>query len=243
MVLLDWTRMGKLYCLAGIVQHNGQLRVVRPLPIAHRTAAVRNVGWSPYRMDGHSRWEIFDLVHPQPADPSPPHLEDLWVRDLRPRRLLADRALRRAILQATLVQPGQPWFGAALATTRSSAYVAPRTGERSLVSLVVPSRAIRFSVSWREGAAEPDCRVCLAVPELQGRSLPVKDHFLLRRAEMASEAADGRIRALTLAVTQMGEQVAVRLGLSRSFQATPARTESVCWLMADGFFSFNDPQC
>jgi hypothetical protein len=48
---------------------------------------------------------------------------------------------------------------------------------------------------------------------------------------------------LTLAVEQMGEQVAVRLGLSRGFRSMPGRAESVCWLMADGFFSSNDPQC
>lgn len=243
MVLLDWTRMGKQYCLAGVVQHNGQLRVVRPLPGAHRTAAVRNVGWSPFLMDGHSRWEIFELIDPKPAEPSPPHLEDLWVHSMKSRRILADCALRRAILQATLAQPDEPWFGAALATTRSCAYVVPRTSQRSLVSLVVPNRAIHFTVSWREGAPEPDCRVSLEVPQLQGRSLPVKDHFLLCRAESASSAAAGRIQALTLAVSQMGEQVAVRLGLSRSFQASPGRAESVCWLMADGFYSLNDPQC
>jgi len=204
---------------------------------------VRNIGWSPFLMDGHSRWEIFELIHPEPADPTPPHLEDLWVRGLRPRRGFADAALRRAILQATLVQPGEAWFGAALTTTRSSAYIAPRTGERSLVCLVVPARAIQFSVSWREGALEPDCRVSLDVPDLQGRSMPVKDHFLLWRAEQASSTVAGRIKALNLAVAQMGEQVAVRLGLSRSFQATASRAESACWLMADGFFSFNDPQC
>jgi hypothetical protein len=243
MVLLDWTRMGKSYCLAGVVQQNGQLCVVRPLPGAQRTASVRNVGWSPYLMDGHSRWEIFELIDPQSAEPSPPHLEDLWVRGMTPRRRLADRAVRRAILQATQAMPGEPWFGTALTTTRSCAYVEPRTGQRSLVSLVVPSRAIRFSVSRREGAPEPDCRVSLAVPELQGRSLPVKDHFLLRRAELASDSAEGRIQALTFALAQMGERVAVRLGLSRSFQATPGRAESACWLMADGFFSFSDPQC
>lgn len=243
MVLLDWTRMGKQYCLAGVVQHNGQLRVVRPLPLAQRTAAVRNVGWPPFLMDGHSRWEIFELTGPQSAAPSPPHLEDLWVRGLKSRCSFADGSLRRAILQATQALPGEPWFGAELTTTRASAYLAPRCGQRSLISLLVPSRAIHFSVSWREGTADADCRVSLGVPELQGRSLPVKDHFLLRRAELASSAVAGRMQALTLAVAQMGEQVAVRLGLSRSFQATPGRTESACWLMADGFFSFNDPQC
>ena len=126
--------------------------------------------------------------------------------------------------------------------TRSCAYIAPRTGQRSLVSIVVPAGAIRFSVSWREGTPEPDARVSLAVPELEGRSLPVKDHFLLQRAELASSAAEGRMHALTLAVAQMGAEVVVRLGLSRGFQATPGRAESVCWLMADGFFSFSDPQ-
>jgi hypothetical protein len=243
MVLLDWTRMGKTYCLAGAVQHNGHLRVVRPLPITRREGAVRSIGWSPFLMDGHSRWEIFELIHPEPAYPCPPHLEDLWVRGMRSRRCFADCALRRASLQATLVPRGQPWFGAPLTMTRSSAYVTPRTGLRSLASLVVPAHTIQFFVSWREGSPEPDYRVSLAVPELQGRYLPVKDHFLLQRAERASDRAEGRIQALTLAIAQMGEQVAVRLGLSRSFQATPGRAESVCWLMADSFFSFNDPQC
>ncbi|HTU19866.1 MAG TPA: hypothetical protein VMG10_17520 [Gemmataceae bacterium] len=243
MVLLDWTRMGKLYCLAGVVQQNGQLCVVRPLPAAQRAAPVRNIGWSPYLMDGHSRWEIFKLIDPQPAEPSPPHLEDVWVRGMKSRRSLADPAVRRAILQATRTRLGEHWFGAPLTTTRSVAYVSPRTGERSLASLVVPAGAIHFSVSWRNGTAEPDTRVSLAVPELAGRSLPVKDHFLLRRAELASSALEGRIQALSLAVAQMGAEVVVRLGLSRSFQATPSRAESSCWLMADGFFSFNDPQC
>lgn len=55
MVLLDWTRMGKQYCLAGVVQHNGQLRVVRPLPLAQRTAAVRNVGWPPFLLDNTNK--------------------------------------------------------------------------------------------------------------------------------------------------------------------------------------------
>lgn len=242
MVLLDWTRMGKMYCLAGVVQQNGQLRIVRPLPAENRAAPVRNAGWSPYLMDGHSRWEIFELIDPKPAEASPPHLEDLWVRGMKSRRSMANPALRRAILHATRTPPGEPWFGTALTMTRSCAYVAPRTGQRSLVSIVVPNGAIRFSVSWREGTPEPDTRVSLAVPELEGRSLPVKDHFLLQRAELASSAAEGRMRALSLAVNQMGAEVAVRLGLSRSFQATPGRAESVCWLMADGLFSLNDPQ-
>jgi hypothetical protein len=243
MVLLDWTRMGKLYCLAGVVRQGGQLRVVRPLPMAQLAAPVRNLGWSPFLMDGHSRWGIFDLLGPKPAVPSPPHLEDLWVRGLQSRRRFADTAERRAILQATRTQPNEPWFGAPLTATRSNAYVAPRTGQRSLVSLVVPARCVRFTASWREGTPEPDYRVYLDVPELQGRSLPVKDHFMLQQAESASAAIMGRIEALNRAVAGMGEEIAVRLGLSRSFQAAPGRSESACWLMADGFFSFNDPQC
>src|SRR5690349_7506116 len=102
MIVLDWTRMGKSYCLAGVVEQNGQLRVVRPLPARQRDAPVRNVGWSPFLMDGHSRWEVFELVGIEPAEPLPPHREDVWVRDLRPRRTLANPALRRVILQATL---------------------------------------------------------------------------------------------------------------------------------------------
>jgi hypothetical protein len=41
-------------------------------------------------------------------------------------------------------------------------------------------------------------------------------------------------------VQQMGETVAVRLGLSRPFasQGQPP----LCWLMANGFFSLDDPQ-
>ena len=44
MVLLDWTRMGKMYCLAGVVQQNGQLRVVRPLPADNRAAVSAQCG-------------------------------------------------------------------------------------------------------------------------------------------------------------------------------------------------------
>jgi hypothetical protein len=243
MILLDWTRMGKAYCLAGVVRQNGQLRVVRPLQARQRDAPVRNVGWSSFLMDGHSRWELFELVGPEPAESRPPHQEDIWVQTLNPRRTLASPALRRSILQATLTPPEKPWFGVPLTTTRASAYLAPGTGERSLASVIVPGTAIHFSASWRDGTAEPDYRVTLAVPCLEGRALPVKDHFLLQRAEIASNDVPGRIRALNRAVGQMGEQVAVRLGLSRSFQATPQRAESACWMMADGFFSFNDPQC
>jgi hypothetical protein len=243
MVLLDWTRMGKSYCLAGVVQQEGQCRVVRPLSARNRQAPVRNLGWSAYQMDGHSRWEVFELVGAEPAEPQAPHLEDVWVHTLTSRRTFASASLRRWILQATRTPVDEPTFGAPLTTTRSSAYLTPGTGVRSLATLIVPARQIGFTAAWREGTPEPDYRVSLSVPGLEGRPLPVKDHFLLTRAEHASPELEGRGRALTLAVRQMGEQVAVRLGLSRSFQAAPGRAPSVCWLMADGFFSFNDPQC
>jgi hypothetical protein len=242
MVLLDWTRMGKSYCLAGVITQEGQLRVVRPLLAHHRNAPVRNVGWSAYLMDGHSRWEVFEMVRPEPTSAEPPHLEDVWVHALKPHRRLASPAQRRAILQATRAAPGQPVFGTPLTITRSAAYLDPGTGQRSLATVCVPPSRIRFTASWREGTEEADYRVTLDVEGLEGRTLPVKDHFLLQRAELASPTLDGRVRALTLAVAQMGDLVAVRLGLSRAFPGTANRARGVCWLMADGFFSLLDPQ-
>lgn len=242
MILLDWTRMGKSYCLAGVVQQDGRLRVVRPLPAHQRHGPVRNVGWSPYLMDGRSRWEVFELVGFTAADSGPPHLEDTWVQGLRSRGRLAAPALRRAALQATLTPPGEPLFGAELTTTRGSAYLAPDTGGRSLAGVIVPAREVHFSAVWRDEVGDPDYRVTLALPGLEGRQLPVKDHFLLQRAEFASPSLEGRVRALTQAVQQMGETVAVRLGLSRPYPVAPDQTRGVCWLMADGFFSLDDPQ-
>jgi Transposase DDE domain len=97
MILLDWTRMGTTYCVAGAITQNGQMRVVRPLWVRHRQSPVRNVGWTPFVMDGHSRWEIFELVGPEPAVSQPPHSEDVWVRDLKPTRRLATGDQRRAV--------------------------------------------------------------------------------------------------------------------------------------------------
>jgi hypothetical protein len=242
LVLLDWTRMGKSYCLAGAVAREDRYWVVRPLPAWHRTAPVRNVGWGPEAVDGHSRWEVFELLEGRPAPPQPPHLEDAWVSRLKPSGRLATPAQRRAVLQATLTAPGQDLFGSPLVTTRSTAYLAPGTGCRSLTSVLVPAGGVTFSASWREGVPEPDYRVKLAVPGLEGRALAVKDHFLLRRAEMASTDLERRVQEMTLAVGQMGDPVLVRLGLSRAFQPTAGRTQGVCYLMADGFFSFTDPQ-
>lgn len=239
MILLDWTRMGKTYCLAGAVADGGSWRVVRPLP-ASAGEPVRKFGWSPFLLDGHSRWEIFELIYPQNLRPEPPHVEDLRVRALRPRNRVATPVQRRAILTATLVEP--PLFGADLSTTYASAYLPPNRGTRSLATILAPTDRITFSTSCREGAVEPDTRVVLPVPGLGERFLPVKDHHLLARAERASRQLDSRLRELTLAVQQMGAMVAVRLGLSRAFQGNPGRAPAVCWLMADGFFSATDPQ-
>src|SRR6266404_35831 len=103
MILLDWTRMARTYCLAGAVYQDRQWRIVRPLLTKFREGTVRNVGWSAYLMDGHTRWEMMELIGPLPAAPEPPHLEDLWVRAMRSRRSSASPEQRRAILAATAV--------------------------------------------------------------------------------------------------------------------------------------------
>jgi hypothetical protein len=241
MILVDWTRMGRTYCLAGAIFQDKQWYIVRPLLTRFREAPVRTVGWSAYLMDGHARWQIMELVGPQPAFPEPPHLEDLWIRAMRSRRLSASSEQRRAILAATTAPPSEPIFGSNLASTRATAYLRPGTGQRSLATLVVPSNRLRFAVTWREGALEPDTRVELPLPDLGNRWLPVKDHHLLLKAERAGNDVEQRIKILTAAVQQMGEQLAVRLGLSRSFQGYLDQP-GMCWLMADGFFSLLDPQ-
>jgi hypothetical protein len=241
-ILLDWTRMGKTYCVAGAVPEDGGVRVVRPLLGRPRGLPLRNVGWSPWLLDGHSRWEVFELVGPHEAAPEPPHLEDVWVHSLRPRRGLAPAAQRRAVLQGLAAAAGADLFGAPLVTTRAAAYLPPGQGRRSLGTLVVPAGAIRFSALRREGAPELDVRAALGVAPLGDRWLPVKDHHLLLRAERAASSPEGLARGLTAAVQAMGEQVAVRLGLSRAFQVRPQEGRGLCWVMADGFFSLADPQ-
>jgi hypothetical protein len=81
----------------------------------------------------------------------------------------------------------------------------------------------------------------LRLPDLGERSLPVKDHHLLSRAEAAAKTIEGRLAEMTRLVRAMGDRVAVRLGLTRPFQPEAGGAE-LCWLMADGFFSFSDPQ-
>jgi hypothetical protein len=248
MILLDWTRMGRSYCLAGVVREDGRWRVVRPLPSKDRNAPVRNVGWSPYQLDGHQRWEVFELDPAESATPQAPHLEDLyvtalWMHDRPSDCEFAPRDQRRAILEATVPPAGEPLFGAPLTPTRKGAYLMPGTGTRSLTTVIVRGNQIRFFPPFRrEGAAEMNLRVEVPLPELKGKQLMVKDHHFLRRVEAAATDPEGQKAAATEAVRQMGEQVAVRLGLSRPFQATEGRGSGFCWLMADGFFSLADPQ-
>ncbi len=241
MILLDWTRMGPCYCVAGAVLEQGRWRIVRPLLCKRGYFPPRGAGWSPFYLDGYQRWECFELLGPTPADPEPPHLEDCWVRSLKPYRRFAAPDLRRAILDATIVPAGEPLFGDPLSATRTAAYLAPGLGKRSLATVVVPAAQIRFGAGWRQGQLEPDMRVTLPLPLLGPRTLPVKDHHLLRKVEALSRDLNQRTAALTDLVRRMGECVAVRLGLSRPFQAHGSAPAS-CWLMADGFFSLVDPQ-
>lgn len=242
MTLLDWTRMGRTYCVTGAAVVDGQIRILRPLPRAQREAPVRNIGWSPFQLDGHSRWEMFEVIAPEPAPPQAPHLEDAWVLSLRSRHGLAGPAQRRAMLQATLVPEGQPLFGAPLRRNRHKAYLLPDEGARSLTSVAVRQQQIELFVERCEYKPEPTYRVRLHAPELDGLVIPFKDHFLLNRAEQASPTERGRLQSLKLALAQLGETVVVRLGVSRPYAHPGSSSLPVCWLMADGFFSLNDPQ-
>ncbi len=234
--------MGRSYCLAGVVPEGDGFRVVRPLPVKLRTAAVRNVGWSAYLLDGHCRWEVFELAGPSAALAQAPHVEDVWVRSLLLRRTLAPPGQRRRILEWTAIPAGEDLFGTPLVATRTAAYLEPGDGRRSLATIRVRAAEVRFDACQREGVAEPDVRVTLPVPGLGARSLPLKDHHLLARAEAASPTLDGRTQALRRALGQMGDTVAVRLGLTRSFQPSDSRAPGKCWLMVDGLFSLADPQ-
>src|SRR5207244_761170 len=150
--------MGKTYCIAGVVCEGGRYQVVRPLLVRYRAAPVRNVGWTAWQLDGHVRWEIFELIGPQSAEAQPPHLEDIWVRSLQPRGCLAAPQQRRAILEATLVAAEQPLFGAPLTVTYAAASLQTGAGERSLATVLVPCREIKFTAVTRAGAAAPDFR-------------------------------------------------------------------------------------
>ena len=242
MILLDWTCMGKTYCIAGVVQNQGQWRVVRPMPKCNHALPVRNVGWSPYQMDGRQRWQVFELVRPEAAPPLPPHVEDVWVRELRTQGRLADVATRRAILQQTTVGEGQPLFGAPFVSPNGKAYLMPATGDRSLVTVAASREQIVFSAFKRPEKTEPAYRVKLTVDGLREYVLPLKDHCLIQRVRHMSPQLEGQVKLLTSMVAEMGRAVAVRLGLSRAYSATGKDEDAVCWLMADGFFSMDNPQ-
>jgi len=242
MVLFDWTRMGKAFCVAGAMLEGGTYRMIRPLLAKNRNAPVRNIGWPAYLLEGRCRWDIFDLVGVEEAEPQPPHREDVWVQAIRPRNRLALPEQRRAILENTAIKPDESLFGAPLLTTRFAAYLPPGTGQRSLATIIIPADELSFSFSCREGATEPDIRVLLPVAPLGERLLIVKDHHLLLKAEWAASDPTRQITVLNQTIQQMGSQVAVRLGLSRAFQADAGRGSPMCWLMADGFFSLHDPQ-
>ena len=180
MILLDWTRMGKTYCLAGAVVQDGRYRVVRPLLARYHDAPCGTLAGRLTNSMDMARWEVFELIAPKPAAQLRRlHLEDVWVTSLRPLRRFATPEQRRAILAATAPRADEPLFGVPLSTTRSAGFLQPGTGTRSLATLVVPSGQITFGGCCRAGTGEADLRVKLPVPELGERVLPVKDHLLL----------------------------------------------------------------
>jgi hypothetical protein len=205
---------------------------------------VRNVGWSPYLLEGHARWEMFDLVGLTSPPREPPHVEDVWVREMRPLRRMATPAQRREILEAGMRPPDVPLFGQPFSVSRATAWIEAGTGDGSLTTIVVERGALTFSGVQRQGRAGPDYRVTLDVPGLGSRSLAVVDHFLLKAAELAGDEMSSRVREMERIAGQMGERIAVRLGLTRPFapQGDNQPAARVCWLMADSFFSMDDPQ-
>jgi hypothetical protein len=228
--------------LAGAVREDDVYRIVRPLPARGRDFPEHKVAWSGFQLDGHTRWEVFELVGPHVTTPQPPHVEDVWVRALQPRGRLVPPVERRAILAATTVPRGTPLFGEHLAANASAVYLRPGTGSRSLATLVVPAAAVRFTGYSRQGESEPDIRVTLSLEGFANRYVPVKDHHLLWRVEQGAGGIKGQLQSLHQTVRQMGDQVAIRLGLSRPFAPGSDLGPGYCWLMADGFFSLADPQ-
>jgi len=211
-----------------------------PLPTtssAPRSCLHRNrLRWSSGQLGKFERWDIVELVGPKQAEAEPPHIEDVWVQALYVTGKSVPLESRSTILRETCVHEFKPYFGVPLQQTHTSAYLRPGTGERSLVTAIMPSYEIHFEASRREGADEADVRVRLKLPGVGVKLLPVKDHYLLCQAERTAGLDPGQLaKALRLAVDEMGKTVAVRLGLSRGFD--PGRGERRCWLMADGFFS------
>jgi hypothetical protein len=201
-------------------------------------------GWPAQLMNGRSRWEIFEMVQPVPEHALAPHLEDVWVRSLRPCNSRAAPEVRCAILQAGLAPDNTPIFGVELMWMRSGAqYLSPGTGNRSLATVMVRSAELQFTVDECQGAGESRLQyhVRLNLPRQQSAILAVTDHFLLCQAEQHSPDLDTRRQFLDAAVRAMGERIYVRLGLSRAISFTPDQPGH-CWLMADGFFSPDNPQ-
>lgn len=242
MILCDWTRMGRAYCLAGAVATKDGWTFVRPILHNKSGDPVRNVGWSPYLLDGHCRWELFELVGVHAPPRQPPHVEDVWVRALRPLKRSATAAQRRSILEAGRRPADEPLFGTPYQPLHSAVSCAPGGGDRSLSTLIVERRGLKFSSTTWEGRVAPTYRVSLELPGLGVRSLAIVDHFLLTAAELAGTDVDVRKRELERIVVQMGEHLVVRIGLTRPFASQGGTQAAVCWLMADGFFSLDDPQ-
>ena len=260
MILVDWTRMGRTYCIAGLVSEGQGWRTVRPMPVASRGGSSRprlwgvvdallsgpptprpsqppaNIGWSSGQLGKFERWDIVELVGPKPVEAEPPHVEDVWVQALYTTGKSVPPESRSTILRETCVHEFKPYFGVPLMQTHTSAFLRPGMGERSLVTAIVPSHELFFEASLREGADEIDVRVRLKLPGVGVKLLPVKDHFLLCQAERTAGIDPVPLaKALRQAVDEMGKAVAVRLGLTRGFDT--GRGERRCWLMADGFFS------
>src|SRR4029077_5725109 len=86
MILLDWTRMGKTFCVAGLVADGSRWRTVRPIPnefhTANKPGAARNIGWFPSQLGRLPRWDVVNLIGTQSAQAEPPHTEDIWVTEM-----------------------------------------------------------------------------------------------------------------------------------------------------------------
>jgi hypothetical protein len=138
-----------------------------------------------------------------------------------------------------MMQGHTPHFGTPLLHTRTSAFLVPGIGERSLVTIEARSEFLFFQASKREGVDGVDVRVRIDVPGVGVKEIPVKDHLLLSKAEQEAGAEPIHLaRCLRHAVVQMSDRVAVRLGLSRGYHG--GRGQERCWLMADGFFPLDD---
>src|SRR5262245_18607411 len=131
MILCDWTRMGHAYCLTGAVNSGSGWTIVRPLLHKRGSDTVRNVGWSPFLFDGHARWEVFELFGLTSPPRQPPHVEDVWVREMRSLKRMATLTHRREILEAGIRPTGVPLFGQPFHTGRETAWIDAGTGDRS----------------------------------------------------------------------------------------------------------------